>query len=245
MKPILRNIGIIFLTILVLGVIGFVAWAGTPYQPEPVALESIDRAAVETGRGWLVFDPEDTAPSTGLILYPGGRVDYRAYAPQAEAIADHGYKVVLVPMPLNFAIFGLNRANEVIAAFPDIKAWAVGGHSLGGAMAAEYVKSSPPSVKGLVLWAAYPANDALRDSSLEVISIYASNDQVATIQEINESKMNLPEDTIFVGIEGGNHAGFGWYGPQSGDGILAISRKEQQAQVVAGTAAFLEDLVGE
>ena len=242
MKRILRILGIGLITLLVIGLVGFLVWAETPSNPETIALESINRAATENEKNWLIFDPVNDNPSTGLVLYPGGRVDYRAYAPLAEAIAESGYKVVLVPMPLNFAIFGANRADKVIIAYPEIKSWAVGGHSLGGAMAANYVKDAPPSVEGLILWAAYPANNELSTTNLEVLSIYASNDQVATLQEINESKMDLPEGTVYVQIDGGNHAGFGWYGPQNGDGALEISKESQQEQIVSATVMFLQNL---
>ena len=243
MKRILRYIAIGILAILVFSLVGFLIWAETPYKADSAAIESIDRSAIENDQNWLVFDPEETTSSTGLVFYPGGRVDYRAYAPHAEAIAQAGYKVVLLPMPLNFAIFGANRADEVIAAFPEITTWAVGGHSLGGAMAAEYVKTPPSSVEGLILWAAYPAgNNDLSGTNLDVLSIYASNDMVATLQEINESRTNLPEATVFVEIDGGNHAGFGWYGPQRGDGRLEISRIDQQQQIVDATVTFLQSL---
>jgi len=246
MKRILRNIGIGILAILVVGIVGFLVWAETPYKAESEAIESIDRSAIENDQNWLVFDPEETTSTIGIVFYPGARVDYRAYTPQAEAIADAGYKVVLLPMPLNFAIFGANRADEVIAAFPEITTWAVGGHSLGGAMAAEYVKTPPSSVEGLILWGAYPAgNNDLSATNLDVLSIYASNDQVATLQEIDESRTNLPEATVFVEIDGGNHAGFGWYGPQRGDGRLEISRMDQQEQIVDATVTFLENLGNE
>ncbi|MFW5714707.1 MAG: alpha/beta hydrolase [Brevefilum sp.] len=243
MKRILRILGIGLLTILVIGLVGFLVWAETPYRPEARAIESINNSATQNEQNWLIFNPGEGAPTKGLILYPGGRVDYRAYAPQAEAVADAGFKVVLLPMPLNFAFLGTNRADDVIAAFPDITTWAVGGHSLGGAMAAEYVKNPPSSVEGLILWAAYPAdNNDLSGTDLEVLSIYASNDEVASLEEIQDSKTRLPEDTRFVEIEGGNHAGFGWYGPQNGDGILEISKISQQDQIVAATVAFLQSL---
>jgi len=243
MKRLFRIIGIGLLTILVIGLIGFFVWAETPYRPDATAMESIDRAATQTENGWLIFEPDETTPTTGLVLYPGGRVDYRAYAPQAEAIADAGFKVVLVPMPLNFAIFGANRADDVIDAFPEIRTWAVGGHSLGGAMAAEYVKTSPSSIKALILWAAYPAgNNDLSGINLEVLSIYASNDEVASPEEIQDSKQRLPDDTVYINIEGGNHAGFGWYGPQNGDGALEISKPNQEDQIVSATVSFLQNL---
>ncbi|MFN2304126.1 MAG: alpha/beta hydrolase, partial [Anaerolineales bacterium] len=180
---------------------------------------------------------------TGLIFYPGGRVDPRSYAPLASSIAQEGFTVIVVPMPLNFAFFGVNRASEVIQAFPDISDWAIGGHSLGGAMAVEYAKSNLDHIDGLVLWASYPAeNTDLSETDLVVTSIYASNDGLATLQDIQNSKERLPEDAQFVLINGGNHAGFGWYGSQSGDGIAQISKINQQEQIVSATLDLLASL---
>jgi len=243
MKKILRYIGLGLIITLLLGVLGFLVWASTPAKPEAAALEALASAYVDEDHNWLVFTPEDADSSAGLVLYPGGRVNYRAYAPHAKAIAEAGFTVVIVPMPLNFAFLGINRAADVIAAFPEIETWAVGGHSLGGAMAAEFAKSNPSLVDGLVLWASYPAdNTDFSDSNLTVLSIFASNDQVASLEEIEDSRSRLPEETQFIQIDGGNHAGFGWYGMQNGDGSLEISKLEQQDQIAETTRNFLQNL---
>ena len=110
-------------------------------------------------------------------------------------------------------------------------------------MAAQYAGANPENVDGLVLWASYPAgSNDLSGSGLQVISIYATNDGLATIQDIEASRPNLPDNTRFVAIIGGNHAGFGWYGPQNGDGEAEIAKTEQQGQIVSATAQFLSDL---
>ena len=75
-------------------------------------------------------------------------------------------------MPLNLAVFGTGKADAVIKAYPDIKHWAIGGHSLGGAMAAGFAHNHPDAIDGLVFWAAYPAsNNSLAGSNLKVTSI--------------------------------------------------------------------------
>jgi dienelactone hydrolase len=141
------------------------------------------------------------------------------------------------------AIFGINRAEAVIETFPAIQTWAIGGHSLGGAMAAEFAQSHPAQVSGLVLWAAYPgeSND-LSQSELAVLSISASEDGLATPEKINASRELLPESTRFIEIQGGNHAGFGRYGAQSGDGVATLSPADQQAQIIDATLDFLTSL---
>jgi dienelactone hydrolase len=232
--------------LLILALGGFVIWASTAATPMPEALAALQSDAqveVET-EPWLVFRPVGGNPTVGLVLYPGGRVDPRAYAPTARALAQEGYLVFIVPMPLNLAIFAPDRAAEVMAAFPEIGRWAVGGHLLGGAMSARFAYQNSEAVKGLVLWAAYPAStDDLSGHSLTVTSIYGTRDGLATEDKIAASRTLLPLDTSWMAIEGGNHAQFGWYGPQSGDNAATISREEQQKQILAATLLLLSRLV--
>ncbi len=223
-------------------VLGFMIWVSTPAKPMPEALTALqpDSAVmVETGK-WLVFTPLASQTTTGFIIYPGGRVDYRAYAPAANNIAAQGYLVVIVHVPLNLAVFNPAAASQVIAAYPEIQHWVVGGHSLGGSMAANFAHAHPGAVQGLVLWASYPAgSDDLSSSGIKVLSISGTLDGLSTPAKIEASRSLLPADTIFVSIEGGNHAQFGWYGPQAGDNPAAISRDDQQAQIIQATMALL------
>jgi hypothetical protein len=233
------------LAVILLGGAGFMIWASMPSQPMPEAVAALvadDRVRVDD-QTWFVFKPAYSDPRSGLIFYPGGRVDARAYAPLARSIAESGYLVVIVPMPLNLAIFGSNRAQEVIDTYAGVQRWAIGGHSLGGAMAARFAYQNPASVQGLVLMASYPASsDDLSDYDLEVLSIYGTQDAVMADGSIEDSRALLPGDTRWAAIEGGNHAQFGWYGSQSGDGQATISRREQQAAVVGETLQLLRDL---
>jgi hypothetical protein len=238
---------ILFLIIGILAVImlGFVVWGSTPTRPMPealTALQSDSLVKVETGR-WLVFTPQGSQPATGFIFYPGGRVDFRSYAPAARQIAAHGILVVIVPMPLNLAVLNPSAAAEVIAAYPQIHTWAVGGHSLGGSMAANFVHSHPGAVRGLVLWASYPGgSDDLSASGVLALSISATLDGLSTPAKIEASRALLPAGTIFIPINGGDHAQFGWYGPQAGDNPAAISREDQQSQIIQATVEFFADL---
>jgi pimeloyl-ACP methyl ester carboxylesterase len=231
---------------LLIGLVaGFMVWGSTPARPMPEALAALQsnlQTSVTTGN-WLTFQPKGVQPSTGLIIYPGGRVDFRSYAPAAEAIAEQGYLVVIVQMPLNLAVLKPDAAASVIVAHPEIKHWTIGGHSLGGAMAANFVHSHPGSVEGLVLWASYPAgSDNLSGSGLKVLSISSTLDGLSTPAKIAASASLLPEDTIWVVIQGGDHAQFGWYGAQSGDNPATISREAQQAQIEQATVDFLKTL---
>lgn len=221
------------------GLIFLNARTARPMPEAQAAMQSDTQVEVERD-GWLVFRPIDREPQTGFIFYPGGLVDPVAYAPPARALAAQGYLVVIPPMPLNLAVLAPNEASNVIAAYPAIQHWVIGGHSLGGAMAAQYADQNPDAVDGLALWAAFPAaaND-LSEQDLQVTSIYGTLDGLATPAEVRAAQPQLPAATTWVPIEGGNHAQFGWYGPQRGDNEAAISRVEQQKQAIAATAALL------
>jgi hypothetical protein len=236
---------LILVGVLLAAIIGFVAWGLIIPAPMPealVALQSDGQVSVST-EPWLVFQPTQSTPTTGLIIYPGGRVDPRAYAPQAHAIAEKGYLVVIVPMPLNLAVFGSGRASSVIQAFPEIEKWVISGHSLGGSMAASYAYNHNNQIDGLVLWASYPASsNDLSNSPMKTASISASLDGLSTPDKIAASRNLLPQDTTWVQIEGGNHAQFGCYGDQPGDNLATISREVQQVQVVQSTLDLLNSV---
>jgi len=206
------------------------------------ALKSDSSVTVSIGN-WLVFAPATSNVTTGFIIYPGGRVDFRSYAPAAHSIAAQGYLVVIPQMPLNLAFFGVGTASDVIGQYPDINSWAVGGHSLGGTMAAQFAFENPSKTKGLVLWAAYPASGTnLSKSSLLVTTIHGSNDGLVSTAQINDSLKLLPPSTMRVEIAGGNHAQFGWYGDQAGDNKATITREAQQNLILAATLQLLEKL---
>jgi hypothetical protein len=245
MRKRIRLFTIILVVLLISVTFGFVIWGETPAGPMPEAQTSLqsDMLVNVTFGQWLTFSPVGSQPTTGFIIYPGGRVDYRSYAPAAHKIAAQGYLVIIMRMPLNLAVFSPGAATEVIAFHPEIDQWAIGGHSLGGAMAANFAKKNPGLIQGLVLWAAYPASsDNLSDSGLHVISIYGSMDGLASIAKIDFSRSLLPADTTWLSIEGGNHAQFGWYGNQSGDNPAKISRTTQQDQIISGTISLLGSL---
>jgi len=207
------------------------------------ALISGTDVTISVDNGWYVFTPVGVSPDTGFIFYPGGRVDEKAYALALREIAVQGYLVVLVPMPLNLAVFDPAAAADVISAFPTIQHWAVGGHSLGGAMAANYAAANPGVLDGLVLWASYPAeSDDLSQSGLKVTSIYGSLDGLATGEKIDASRALLPADTTWVEILGGNHAQFGSYGAQAGDNPATISPQGQRQQIVKASVDLLSIL---
>ncbi|MBI5300738.1 MAG: alpha/beta hydrolase [Chloroflexi bacterium] len=229
---------------LAVAALGFVAFTSFPAQPMPHALDALgsDNQVSVAHEPWWIFRPRSKEPTVGLIIYPGALVDARAYAPTARAIASKGYVVVITPMLFNLALFGEERAKQVTPFFPKVRQWALAGHSLGGTAAANYVGKNE-GVRGLVLWASYPAdNNDLSRRNLIAASIYGTNDTLATPDKILGARTRLPAATKFIAIEGGNHAQFGWYGAQSGDGAATLAREQQQEQIVNATLDVLQQL---
>ena len=174
--------------------------------------------------GSIVFEPQSA--SKGLIFYPGGKVEHRAYEQLMAGLAREGILCVLVEMPFNLAVLDMNAADGVQEQYPQIEDWYIGGHSLGGAMAASYVDNNAEAYEGLVLLAAYSTAD-LTDTDLDILSVYGSEDKVMNREKYDENKSNLPDDVTEIVIEGGCHAYFGMYGEQDGDGIPSITASEQ------------------
>ena len=242
----MRIIKRIFLGLLVgaaLMGIGFVVWAESPLKATPEALsalESDSQITVTTG-DYITFQPANLQPTTGFIFYPGGRVDYRAYAPVLRMIAEQGYFVALVPVTLNLAFFDINAAGPVLAQHPEINHWVISGHSLGGVAASLFAKDHLDQLDGLVFFASYPADDSLKNADIKVLSIYGTRD-MAGMAKFDETKTLMPANTKYVVIEGGNHAQFGSYGLQPGDNEATISAEEQWSQITAATVEFLKGL---
>lgn len=176
----------------------------------------------EVADGVIAYEPEKAV--AGLIFYPGGLVEYTAYEPLMQACAEKGILCVLLEMPFHLAVLDMNAADGVQAQFPQIEKWYIGGHSLGGAMASSYAAKHADEFDGVVLLGAYATEDI---RSLNVISLYGSEDKVMNKEKYDEYISNLPADFTEIVIEGGCHAGFGMYGPQDGDGTPAITAAEQ------------------
>jgi hypothetical protein len=212
-----------------------------PAEPEAIAMLRSTASVTMTDAGdQIVFMPK-AAPRAGLIFYPGARVAAAAYAARLEPVAEQGYAVFIVKFPLNLAMLGTNRAADIIAAHPEIKHWAVGGHSLGGAFAGAFLEGRS-DVQGLILYASYPAVDLSKRADIVAMSIYGTQDGLATVQKVEQANPTMPAQTQYVAIEGGIHSFFGDYGLQPGDGTPTVPRAEAARQIVAATIAAMDEV---
>lgn len=229
MKKILKRLIPVFLLIVLAG--SFLVYAGIYYHADESALKALASDGTVTvsaaGYGWYFDGPSE---ENVLCFYPGAKVEETAYAPLLHELAEQGVDVCLVKMPFRFAFFGANKADEVLAAYDHPNKY-VGGHSLGGAMAADYAADHAQDLSGVILFAAYPTKEL--NDSLVLISIYGSADGILNMDKVREGRAYAPSGYTETLIDGGNHAQFGNYGEQRGDGTAAVSREGQQAQAVS------------
>lgn len=220
--------------------VAFIVWANDVVPASPAALAALasDQAVNVTTEPWLTFAPAGPQPETGFIFYPGGKADPRGYAPLFRRIAAAGYLAVVVPMPLNLAVLGKDRAAEVVAAYPEVTRWVIGGHSLGGVVAVSFAGEHAPDVQGFVLWASYPAGyDDLSGLDMPAVSIYGTADTFTTIAEVEEGKPLLPQRTRYIAISGADHFQFGDFADAPLNATIA--RDEQHDAIIAATLDFL------
>ncbi len=237
-----KSIKRILTAFVVIAIVLAVAWYLFSYYKAvdvEVYLSSNKEVFVEEKSYGLFFDGD--GDETLLIFYPGAKVEYTSYAPIMHELAKNGVDVALVKMPCNMAIFGISAADSVAEAGSYEKVF-IGGHSMGGAMAAKYVEITENKIDGLIFFAAYTASD-LTEKSIPVLSLYGENDEVLTMSKVVERRELVDKSKYKeICIKGGNHAYFGSYGEQDGDGVATISNGEQWSEAVKETLAFIESI---
>lgn len=203
------------------------------YRGDDFIIETLaaDNPGIEKQDDFTVFYPAaETDKKIGFIFYPGGKVEDTAYIPLLMKLSQNGITCILVKMPFNLAVLNINAADGVYKILPDIERWYIGGHSLGGAMASVYAETNIDIINGLILLAAYP----VKGMDLPAIAIFGSEDIILDKTKIG-ANLNQFE------IQGGNHAYFGNYGEQKGDGTASITRDEQQLQAIGAILEFINN----
>lgn len=233
MKYIKKNIKNIVLIIISIIVISIIIYLNIFYKASPTIdnyLISNDIIKIEKNKNGILFDGPNE--ENILVFYPGAKVEYTAYAPLMSELAKQGLDTYIVEMPFNIAFFDINAIEKVKNKY-EYNNWFIGGHSLGGVVAAMNIEEY--NIKGLVLLASYPTEKP----NCETLSIYGSNDGVLNIEKYKESTKKLNQFKEII-IKGGNHAYFGNYGEQKGDNKAAISRTKQQDITVKEILKFVE-----
>ncbi|OKP77508.1 alpha/beta hydrolase [Paenibacillus sp. P3E] len=231
--------------LIILVAAGFWVWRYlTPYTPgirAENALISAGGVSVEQNDNWISFEPSVTF-GTAVIFYPGALVKAEAYAPLAQKIAAAGHPFYIAKMPLNLAVIKSDAAEEIIRVHPKLS-FVLGGHSLGGVMASRFAAEHADQLKGVYFLASYPdEKGSLKDTTLSVLSVLGTEDQVVDQASYNKGRSYLPSNTVYYSVKGGNHAQFGSYGKQKGDGEATISEDEQQTLTARSVLDWLGNL---
>lgn len=226
-KKLLICITVGFLSV-VLAIGGCAIYVSDYYSADADAIEAFvaddDVVKTELSDGVMAYGNSDS--TTGLIFYPGGKVEYTAYEPLMCSLASKGIFCILIRMPFNLAVLDVNAADGIREQYPQIEDWYIGGHSLGGSMAAAYLADNAEEFKGLILLGAYSTAD-LTETELDVLSLFGSEDKIMNREKYAEYKTNLPADMTEIEMEGACHAYFGMYGNQEGDGVPTITPEKQ------------------
>lgn len=236
-----RRVRVLLTVVALVLVAAIAAWFWPLQGPASTARSTLEHPAAgvvvsETAQS-LTFTPA-TAARGGLVFFPGARIDPRSYAPLLEPLAAQGYIVEVVKAPFGISLLAENAATSLMARHPDVTRWAVGGHSLGGVAASDYVTGHPSGPRALLLWASYP-NQSLADRDVCVTSISGSEDGLSTPAKLDAHRDKLPSSTRYLVIKGANHAAFGDYGPQEGDGVATLPSDRAQQQITDLSAQAL------
>lgn len=241
----IRITGWTALSLLLTTIVGFLAWAHVVYPADREAMIEVFRSnlvsVTEADRAVVIIPQvEDADTPSVLVYYPGARVDPYAYVPVlGELAARTGFRVVIPRPPLNLALTDSRTVDQLAALAGPAEEILVGGHSLGGVRACLAADSTEVTV--LLLHASYCANDLSTRGDLRVLTLLGSRDDLTDLALVADARPLLPKDAQETTLSGFNHAAFGAYGPQAGDGEATVSRKEATDLLVEKTVAFLAD----
>ncbi len=241
-----RLILIIVLALLIIAVTSFLIYVSDYNHADNTAITALSSNGsytVNNTSNYITFTPTTNKSSTGIIFYPGAKIQPEAYSLIASKLATNGYTTIIVKMPFNLAIFGENKANDVIAQHGEIKTWVIAGHSLGGVFASDYAVNHQDKIKGIIYLGSYPNTNA-SNTTLKALSIRGSLDGFTTNKEISQNLNKFPINTTFITIDGGNHYNFAdiFGDVQAGDNPNTITRQEQQNITVNNILEFLKTL---
>jgi hypothetical protein len=233
---------ITLLSILIVGFIGFAVWGSFPLQAEAERLAlayKTDNVSIENTYSYFKITPNTNNIDTAIIYYPGARVQPEAYLYKLSHISQQtGWQIYITKPLFNFAIFGINDADKIINQESKIQNWYLAGHSLGGAMACQYIaNTNQNNIKGIILFGSYCSSD-ISKRSYQVLSISGANDGLSTPDKIKLNQKNLPLLSSVKYIDGMNHAQNGNYGKQDGDQEATISDAEALAKIVLEITKF-------
>ena len=234
-----KGIPVVLIVVFMAVFVAVSLYLRTYYPADRTAIQTIMDAPTEfhtLADGTRVTGDENS--SVGFIFYPGGKVEEYAYLPLLMECSGNGIFCAMPEMPFHLAVFDIHAAEEIRETYANIDRWYIGGHSLGGSMAAAHLADHTDDYEGLILLGSYSTED-FSEGDTDVLSVYGSEDGVLNMEKYEQYRTNLPEDFTEIVLDGGCHAYFGVYGAQKGDGTPAITNEEQIERTAEAIAAFV------
>ncbi len=231
------TVPITFITIV--NLCGFLAYFFFYYHATEEVVEYLkdsDKVRVSSAINYYYFDNIEN-DDTAIIFYGGAKVEEKSYAPMMHQLAENGYDVYLLKIPLRFALFSQTKADHVYKSIDQYENVYLMGHSLGGVCAAIDLVQTELDYEGIIMLASY-SNKPI-DNKYKALTIYGTEDRVMNRKEYEKNIVNLPNGYVSKIIEGGNHANYGYYGAQKGDGEATISREQQ----IDLTVSYIVDFI--
>ncbi len=232
----LKIISITILSLILVMVIGLFIYSRDSYGPLTEMYDAIDALTLDDLE--IINDVDQISyfvdqPKKNIVIIPGGKVKPESYTYLAVMLALEGYDVTIVKTVFNLAILTPNYGSRFLKEGMNN---VVIGHSLGGTVASIF-SSGNNDVSDIVFLASYPIADV---SDKHVLVITGEYDLVLDQNSLDESESLMPVDRIIYEITGGNHAQFGWYGEQKGDGASTITTQEQQDLIINRIIEFID-----
>jgi hypothetical protein len=242
MKRLLSGIGI--LALIALGFGAGVFYMLLPSTPVVLHQDAVVKDVVQPPidlkeDAGQYLDIQPIGATTLFIFYPGGLVRPQAYEWLGVVLAPLGVRTLIPVFTADLAVTSPNRAAKLLEVAGDYDRVIIGGHSLGGAMAAKFALKNSEKIEGLILMGAFSAqSDDLSALDMPTLSLAAEHDGLATLDEVKSGLVRLPKDTTMEMVEGAVHSFFGRYGPQPGDGIPTVSREQAEADIRSSLENF-------
>lgn len=250
---VVKRFGRVLLFLLV-GLLGYGVASAQPFVLRPALVVGQDavtdadsisaRVSLDDVDGRVLsIKPATSEGTVLLVLYPGGLVRPQAYEWLGRALAEHGVQTVIPEFFADLAVTGKDRADALITHYASGRRVIIAGHSLGGAMAADYAARHLDQLSGMILMAAYPPDGVeLTSSRFPTLSLLAEHDQVADATTVRAGMAQLSPSSQLTVIPGAVHAFFGRYGPQSGDGVPTVRRAVAEQSILTAVTDYLDSL---
>ena len=228
-----RKRGLIILTIII-SLIGIIVgclciYVNIYYKADSEALDSLnstDDVIVNNNDNYISFIPNDTYNDV-IVFYQGAKVEVEAYAPLLKLLAQNNIACYAIKTTFRLSFFDVDKFSDIYNNENNENIdYYVMGHSLGGVIASISAKKYNSICNGIILLASY-LNSDISDTTLKVLSIYGSNDEILNMDKYEENKKYAPEIFIERRIDGGIHSYFGSYGIQNKDGKPYIEKSFQ------------------